>query len=57
LLFIFSFLFSLQSLLFFCLLQSPSAGTLHRLLRAVLPSVRPPSDVEFTLDVDPCHML
>ncbi len=38
-------------------LQSPSAGTLHRLLRAVLPAVRPPSDVEFTLDVDPCHML
>src|SRR5262245_35254608 len=38
-------------------LQSPSAGTLHRLLRMVLPAVRPPNGIEFTLDVDPCHML
>jgi primosomal protein N' (replication factor Y) len=38
-------------------LQSPSAGTLHQLLRQVMPAVRPPSDVEFTLDVDPFNML
>jgi primosomal protein N' (replication factor Y) len=38
-------------------LQSPSAATLHRLLRAVLPAQRPPSGVEFTLDVDPLNML
>src|SRR5439155_14311650 len=37
-------------------LQSPSASTLHRLLRAVLPTLRPPSGVEFTLDVDPFNM-
>jgi primosomal protein N' (replication factor Y) len=37
-------------------LQSPSAGTLHRLLRAMVPAVRAPNEVEFTLDVDPCHM-
>jgi primosomal protein N' (replication factor Y) len=38
-------------------LQSPSAGTLHQLLRAVLPALRPPNGVEFTLDVDPFNML
>jgi primosomal protein N' (replication factor Y) len=38
-------------------LHSPSAGTLHQVLRAVLPAVRPPSGVEFTLDVDPFQML
>lgn len=38
-------------------LQSPSAATLHQVLRAVLPTVRPPSGVEFTLDVDPFQML
>jgi primosomal protein N' (replication factor Y) len=38
-------------------LQSPSAGALHQLLRAVLPSQRPPAGVEFTLDVDPFNML
>jgi primosomal protein N' (replication factor Y) len=38
-------------------LQSPSPGTLHRVLRAVLPAQRPPSGVEFTLDVDPFNML
>jgi primosomal protein N' (replication factor Y) len=38
-------------------LQSPSAGALHELLRAVMPSARPPSGVEFTLDVDPFNML
>jgi primosomal protein N' (replication factor Y) len=40
-----------------CQLQSPSAGTLHRLLRSVLPALRPPAGVEFTLDVDPFNML
>jgi primosomal protein N' (replication factor Y) len=38
-------------------IQSPSAGTLHQLLRAVLPTLRPPTGVEFTLDVDPFNML
>jgi primosomal protein N' (replication factor Y) len=38
-------------------LQSPSAGTLHRLLRGVLPLMRPPTGVEFTVDVDPFNML
>jgi primosomal protein N' (replication factor Y) len=38
-------------------LQSASAAALHQLLRAVLPTVRPPNGVEFTLDVDPFNML
>lgn len=38
-------------------LQSPSAATLHQLLRAVLPAVRLPANVEYTLDVDPLNML
>jgi primosomal protein N' (replication factor Y) len=38
-------------------LQSPSPAGLHQLLRAVLLSTRPPSGVEFTLDVDPLNML
>jgi len=38
-------------------LQSSSPGTLHQLLRAVLPVQRTPSGVEFTLDVDPFNML
>ena len=38
-------------------LQSASAGSLHEVLRAVLPTLRPPSGVEFTLDVDPFQML
>jgi primosomal protein N' (replication factor Y) len=38
-------------------LQSPSAAALHQLLRAVLPTVRPPAGVEFTVDVDPLNML
>ncbi|MFN4258135.1 MAG: primosomal protein N' [Gemmataceae bacterium] len=38
-------------------LQSPSAGLLHQLLRRVLPTVRPPSNVEWTLDIDPLNML
>jgi primosomal protein N' (replication factor Y) len=38
-------------------LRSSSAGTLHQVLRAVLPTLRPPSNVEFSLDVDPFQML
>lgn len=38
-------------------LQSPSPGTLHQVLRAVLPAQRTPSGVEFTLDIDPFNML
>jgi primosomal protein N' (replication factor Y) len=38
-------------------LQSPSAATLHQVLRAVTPTVRPPAGVEFTVDVDPFQML
>jgi primosomal protein N' (replication factor Y) len=38
-------------------LQSASAGLLHQVLRAVLPTTRPPSGVEFTLDIDPYSML
>ncbi|MHB1424309.1 MAG: replication restart helicase PriA [Gemmataceae bacterium] len=38
-------------------LQSPSAATLHQVLRAVLPAQRTPAGVEFTLDVDPFNML
>src|SRR5579875_903173 len=38
-------------------LQSPSSGTLHQLLRTVLPAQRTPAGVEFTLDVDPFNML
>jgi primosomal protein N' (replication factor Y) len=38
-------------------LQSPSSATLHQLLRAVLPSLRAPSGVELTVDVDPLNML
>jgi primosomal protein N' (replication factor Y) len=38
-------------------LQSASAGLLHQILRQVLPTSRPPSGVEFTLDIDPYSML
>ena len=38
-------------------LQSPGPATLHQILRAVLPTLRTPSGVEFTLDVDPFDML
>ncbi len=38
-------------------LQSPSPGTLHKLLRAVLPTLNPPGGVELAVDVDPCNML
>jgi primosomal protein N' (replication factor Y) len=38
-------------------LQSPSPATLHHVLRAVTPTLRTPAGVEFTLDIDPFHML
>jgi primosomal protein N' (replication factor Y) len=38
-------------------LQSPSPGLLHQLLRRVLGTVRPPTGVDFTVDVDPLDML
>jgi primosomal protein N' (replication factor Y) len=38
-------------------LQSASAAALHQLLRAVIPTLRPPNGVEFTIDVDPLNML
>jgi primosomal protein N' (replication factor Y) len=38
-------------------LQSPSPGTLHKVLRAVLPTLQAPVGVEYTLDVDPFNML
>jgi primosomal protein N' (replication factor Y) len=38
-------------------LQSSSAAALHQVLRSVLPAVRPPAGVEFTVDVDPLNML
>jgi primosomal protein N' (replication factor Y) len=38
-------------------LQSASAAALHDLLRTVLSSLRPPSGVEFTVDVDSLNML
>jgi primosomal protein N' (replication factor Y) len=38
-------------------LQSPSPGTLHQLLRLVLPTVKLPAGIDLTVDVDPCNML
>jgi primosomal protein N' (replication factor Y) len=38
-------------------LQSPSSAVLHQLLRAVVPTARPPAGVELTVDVDPLNML
>ena len=38
-------------------LQSPSAAQLHRVLRDVVATVRPPASVEFQIDVDPFNML
>jgi primosomal protein N' (replication factor Y) len=38
-------------------LQSVSPRELHELIREVQPLLRPPSGVEFTLDVDPFNML
>ena len=38
-------------------MQSASSGLLHEVLRAVLPTVRVPSGVELTVDIDPQDML
>src|SRR5262249_36281882 len=38
-------------------LQSTSPAVLHQVLRAVLPTVRCPSGVEITVDVDALNML
>jgi primosomal protein N' (replication factor Y) len=38
-------------------LHSASAGTLHEVLRGVLGTIRCPSGVEFTVDIDPFNML
>jgi primosomal protein N' (replication factor Y) (superfamily II helicase) len=38
-------------------LQSPSSATLHQVLRRVLPTLRAPTGVELTVDVDPFNML
>jgi primosomal protein N' (replication factor Y) len=38
-------------------MQSASAGMLHQVLRAVLPTLRTPSGIEYTVDVDPFNML
>jgi primosomal protein N' (replication factor Y) len=37
-------------------LQSASPGELHKLIREVWPTFRPPSGVELALDVDPFNM-
>jgi primosomal protein N' (replication factor Y) len=38
-------------------LQSPSPGVLHQLLRTVVPTLRPPTGVELSIDIDPLDML
>lgn len=38
-------------------LQSASSAVLHEVLRATLPSVRVPAEVELTVDIDPQDML
>jgi primosomal protein N' (replication factor Y) len=38
-------------------LQSASSAALHQVLRATLPRLKPPSGVEYTVDVDPLTML
>jgi primosomal protein N' (replication factor Y) len=38
-------------------LQSASAAALHHLLRAVIPTLRMPAGIEYSLDVDPIQML
>jgi primosomal protein N' (replication factor Y) len=38
-------------------LQSSSPAALHQVLRTVLPTLRPPTGIEFTVDVDPLNML
>ena len=37
--------------------QSPTAAVLHDVLREVLAVAKPPSGVEFQVDVDPFNML
>jgi len=37
--------------------QSPDSGVLHNVLREVLAVAKPPSNVEFQVDVDPFNML
>jgi len=38
-------------------LQSPSSAFLHQVLRAVVPTVRLPREVDLTIDIDPQDML
>jgi primosomal protein N' (replication factor Y) len=38
-------------------LQSPSSAFLHQVLRAVIPTVRLPREVDLTVDIDPQDML
>jgi primosomal protein N' (replication factor Y) len=38
-------------------LQSASSQTLHQVLRDVVPAVRVPHGVEFTIDIDPQDMV
>ncbi len=38
-------------------LHSPSPGSLHHVLRKVMPTLRPPMGVEYTLDIDPFQMM
>jgi primosomal protein N' (replication factor Y) len=38
-------------------LQSPSSAILHQVLRGVVPTVRPPKDVDLTIDIDPLDMV
>jgi primosomal protein N' (replication factor Y) len=38
-------------------MQSPSSAYLHQVLRAVVPSVRLPREVDLTIDIDPQDML
>jgi primosomal protein N' (replication factor Y) len=38
-------------------LQSASPALLHQVIRAALPALKPPRDVEYSLDIDPLNML
>src|SRR5205823_2852537 len=38
-------------------LQSPSSAFLHKVLRAVVPTVRLPREVDLTIDIDPQDMV
>jgi primosomal protein N' (replication factor Y) len=42
---------------FHCQVQSADSGVLHAVLRDVLAIAKPPSGVEFQVDVDPYNML